>query len=422
VAGGTPEVGASSLFGDAPPIAGTPKRQTSETGESSEEENQSEESQDEDSGDENSEDNGSDGGGQDEDEGSSEPSYEPSSEVESIPQLGPRGGAAQVARGPSAPVNESVQAFFAAAASHPSLPFEVGRQLWSRQFSAVLQANLAGAASLVENSQLLALAGTVPTDAVRAELLKTLQRHWKEGPAVLQGASPLPELGIYDPGFLVLLKMLPRKPILRRPSGLRPQQPSKEDLVPLDWLRISYELVESYCRRFQAAGAPGRFKADPQSPMPIDLPPDAQPTSAYHADWRQMAAGRLGDVPLDPLVVHYVRIEETKELSQALGYYTRAVKYGTRRERKEQGIIWIDGLRDQRERKCSVDVIIRRLKPAPQRQPQEQMSRQGMRRMTAAVKLPEPLVIEILTVEINNPAPQTAASGAAQGRPGASGG
>ena len=96
---------------------------------------------------------------------------------------------------------------------------------------------LAEAHSLEKQADLVLLASTIPQDPIRAALVKTFRKHWNEGPKPLEAADAASKM-VTDPGFLVLLKMFPRKsetktaarapaPRASRPCAARPTAPRR---------------------------------------------------------------------------------------------------------------------------------------------------------------------------------------------------
>ena len=116
-------------------------------------------------------------------------------------------------------------------------------------------------------------------------------------------------------------------------------------------------------------------------------------THVYAVDWQKRIGNRVTGTSVDPMRIYYLRFEETGSYNKVVGAYKRAVPKGA--ERLIQNGLWIDGGKTTPEgRKVSMDVLIDRTDPSPERKAGED----------------EPMVIQVLYVEINDPAPPKAAS------------
>jgi len=289
---------------------------------------------------------------------------------------------------------ESAKAFERVARSDPDVAYELGRSLWSPEFCAAVAGALRGIDSLEREAQLVMLASTMPSDLVRSALYETLQRHWKEGPQVLRSAAAPPEQGIADPGFLLSVKMLPRKEPPATESARRP--PSKRtrgsttEPAAYDWMIASYDIARGLCDRFRAA-AQAQESGPPDAvglaeTLPVKLHPNANVTAAYEADWLERVEGKLAGVSPDPLKIHYVRSEDTARYNTLLSFYKRQVRSAA--EHRVQGGVWLDAhVVAEAGRRRSIDVLISRLDERQDRPATEE----------------EPLVIEILSVEVKDP-------------------
>ncbi len=93
-------------------------------------------------------------------------------------------------------------------------------------------------ANLGDDPQLIMLAAAIPTDAMRAQLYKTLQARWADGPEPLAAATGYPATAIGDPALILILKSLPRRmpPTPRRrgraPSRRRNRWPNSAGCTP----------------------------------------------------------------------------------------------------------------------------------------------------------------------------------------------
>jgi hypothetical protein len=263
---------------------------------------------------------------------------------------------------------------------------------------------------LEEDQELVRLAVTIPVASVRNQLATTLKDEWKGDPDSLVGGS---DSLLTEPGFLAVVKTLPRKepektgvrprPTIRpgtRPvtrPGTRPPvrpRPSAGDDEP-DWYPASEALVETLCQRFLDAAwaqAEEARKAG-QTPdlgaklegLPVNVHPRAKIEAAYRFLWSDEQKQKLEGVGLGLLSIYYVRIEEQERYARMIALYRRALKSCRQHERGNG--VWLDRFAIVAEDDCrrSVDVLITRLDPDPDRPASEE----------------EELVIEILAIDVN---------------------
>ncbi|MCR4412574.1 MAG: hypothetical protein NUV77_09145 [Thermoguttaceae bacterium] len=225
-------------------------------------------------------------------------------------------------------------------------PYLVARRLWSRESCNVLDVRLTGINSLDEGAQVCLLAATVPIDAVRGRLQRTLERYWEDGPAPLRNAG-LGRRVVFEPGFVPVLKAARRKtyegskaaavsvPKLRR-AGMRPQaKPVEKDPgeeLEKEWLKAEEALIRGLCQRLRAAALAEavRNKRQPQDRwptldhFPVELHADATVVASFACDWPGRPSDhKLGGVPLETMRVRYVRIEEKARLDRLVMHYRR---------------------------------------------------------------------------------------------------
>ena len=111
--------------------------------------------------------------------------------------------------------------------------------------------------------------------------------------------------------------------------------------------------------------------------------------------WPDEAVAKLGEVAVDPIEIHYTRIDDTTQFSRLTKYYQRAAK--TKPRTVGQSDAWFDTVADSETpgRMLSCDVLITRPQGAAPAAP-------GMVR-GRRVEPEEPLVVHILTIEMNDP-------------------
>ncbi len=274
--------------------------------------------------------------------------------------------------------------------------YRLAELLWSSRLAAVTEQRLADLETLTDGLPLITLASTVPHPTVRAALLRTLERHWEEGPKPLHALSTTQTVNL-EPGFVTLLKMLPRsdavdattrKDLLTHggnhsgsgrsstrkaakqpgPSGQETQKNAdlleakhRHEQLGKEWMEFSRAVSQAICRRFSAAARAdesGRSagRAADDAGLSFKLPPGAKVSAAYQVSWPAALDGKLAAAPV--LRVHYVRIDETAAPAKVLAYYRRQVPHA--KEHLLAGGGWIDSIASDGEQghAASVDVLV----------------------------------------------------------------
>ncbi|MBN2021317.1 MAG: hypothetical protein JW809_00850 [Pirellulales bacterium] len=373
--------------------------------------------------------------------------------------------------GPSSPIGATPTA-------DPALIYRVAKRLWEPAFCGAVDTRLAQAPNLAQPNNLVPLARTMPVDVVRAGLFALLKRRVADGPANVISAAPRGAMGggpaiggmafgaggggmgvsgigaspmgmggigagpmgmpsgmdapveeMYDPGFLIVVKLLPREPTpaprarsLRGPTGdgqtgapdsaatgmgvglgvggnVGGNTGAGGDVVE-QWNGATEALVKRICQQCAvAASRPGAPVGGASTP--IEPHPGAQVTTRFDLKWPANMPAKLAGFALDPLEVHYVRIEENADPVRLLNYYKRVMKRKHREVGHNEGA-WYDLIQDAQTagRKQSIDVLITRPSGAtPGAAPPQPGAKANA----------EPLVIEILSVEMNDPGKAEAA-------------
>ena len=309
---------------------------------------------------------------------------------EGMPEYGPggpgdQGSSRKPLQGPGKADKLSIQMFEQVAAEDPNLPYELARQLWGKDLVNTLAAKMESLSGLEEGAQLLMLAGHIPTDTMRAHLLKTLKAHYVDGPQAFASASVASETGISDPGFITIIKSLPR----REPPARAKAEPTEEQSAQYAWMETVYGTVRVFCDQLQkAAENEAVDQADVLANLPFRPHSTDSVTHAYAFDLQKCVGNRLAGVPVDPMRVIYLRFEETGLYTKVAGTYKRAVPKGS--ERLVKNGLWVDGGKTGPDgRHVSMDAIIDRTDYNPERK----------------TTMEEPMVIQVLYVEVNDPNP-----------------
>jgi hypothetical protein len=331
------------------------------------------------------------------------------------------------------------------AGDDPDLPYRLARQFWGPAFARIVTGQLADLSSLETGAPIVVLAGTIPNDAMRSALYKVLRRHGEEGPKALETAGLIDRV-FCDPGLLAVLKSLPRKaPLLSHVVGPgrtppttnprtrpgpspRPGAPTgkvSKQLYEEDWMQTCGSLARATCHRLEAA-ARARIAAqrkaghrvdsqEAAAKRPIELHADARVVAEYHLDWPDGLPNKekLAGLPLDPMTIHYVRMEERGKPHFLEGYYRR--KFGGAGPACPlPDCLWLESFHtvQHTDRKNSYDLLITLPKDtsAPARGPAVKPAGEKTGDQERE------LVIEILYLDVKDPSGQGGAAAADSGK------
>ncbi|MHB9049556.1 MAG: DNA polymerase III subunit gamma/tau domain-containing protein, partial [Pirellulales bacterium] len=302
--------------------------------------------------------------------------------------------------------------------SDPELALLLARQIWDPRVVAVVEKQLAQVTTLEKSPEVVVLASTFPLESTRGKLARLIQRRAKDNPQPLLTAGLLSK-ATSDPGLLVAVKSVPRKDTStpastsgrtsRRESDARGgAAATSQNESPQQWMKLSEDLVRALCRQFQAA-AQGRPAApaaasvagetlggSAKSPgaWPFKVRPGAKIVAEYQLNWPGDIQSKLPGIKIDPLVVHYVRMEQEERFGVLRGYYSRQVK-SPATHTIENGV-WFDSMSTGSEptRKRSLDILITRV--GQQTPPTTTATTDRAKEKEEA----EPLILEFLLVEV----------------------
>ena len=313
----------------------------------------------------------------------------------------------------------------------PDLPYRLAQHMWGSEMTKLVENRLAQVGSLEGQAPLVLLASTMPVDSTRSSLHRLLQQHWKDGPGALESAGLFDHV-ISDPGFLALVKMLPRKAIEepkravptlsrlrnRRGAGGQDDRRGAEDGAPgapgdmemadpsrrmpgagrgqgkpqepdLAWMTASEELLRVVCERLLAAAqATGGGQAG--EGLPFEVRDDALVTAELHLDWPGGQPDKLSGVSLGQMKLHYLRAECQTKISTLESYYKRQL--GSPDVRPVQDGSWIDSVQSVPDTnvKRSIDLLLTATVPAGEEFDKKQEL---------------PVTLDILCIDIKDPAP-----------------
>jgi hypothetical protein len=285
--------------------------------------------------------------------------------------------------------SESEHAGLAAEACHAAI------RLWNPELAAAIERRLEALDAVGRGTEAVTLAATMPTPTMRTALLHVLQRHWDEGPKALDGLVAIDGLAA-EPGFLVSVKMLPRKdppgPAGKDSRGHennRSASPAKsaklteiyqakrlQEETAQRWMQFSQSLMRAMCGRLRAAAQSRRLagtqaQSETDLQLPMKLHPRADLVAAYRLNWPESLAGEMAAAPL--LRVRYVRLALKAPPARVVAFFRRQLPDCQQHESPSG--IWLDSLDDGKRQANarSVDVLVARtsartLGPASQEQ------------------------------------------------------
>jgi hypothetical protein len=137
--------------------------------------------------------------------------------------------------------------------------------------------------------------------------------------------------------------------------------------------------------------------AESSDELPLELHDSDQlnVVAKYKLNWPADLEGHVSGVEITPMIIHYLRLEDVSRVSKVAAFYERQLS--TARKRTIDDGIWIDaaqtGMKPTWRR--SVDIMVHEKNPSDD---DEKSSSSSGRRVED-----EPLVIEILTIEIPDP-------------------
>jgi hypothetical protein len=263
----------------------------------------------------------------------------------------------------------------------PAAYYHAAGQLWGPPLTEFLDRQHRGLGAMGERPAAVALALTIPNQALRIRLRRTLSRHWSEGPQALRAAG-VPGEVLVEPGVPAVLKSLIRESQRAKlasvkavtPSHAHGKQINAQRMRPSepprtapdrDWDLLTWELVMDYCRRCHVTAlarsacpdekAISADRAAPVAGLPLES--DSAVCEAYHVAWPGIHAGHLPQAAGAAWQLDYVRIEERAKPSRPAYYYRRRLK-GCVVHLIPHGV-WLDGFTEKEEGGVqSIDVVI----------------------------------------------------------------
>lgn len=288
---------------------------------------------------------------------------------------------------------------------------KVTESLWSPKFGLMVEARLNRVDLWSDEPALLALACSLPTDSMRAAVMRRLEKQWALGPAPF--ASQQASEVVVEPGDLALLRSVYEERAVEEPArkpplvslkyGVRPNDGNWEERKRVQdlWAQVAGDLAAVWCERCRNAAldhdtierSHGRStdwitlaKAFPIQPHSAE-----GLVAAHEVRWKRVSGNQSSGGDDDSISMHYLRLEERARPTRLVAAYRRSWPSLHPREITNggclEGIIAENGTDFLR----SVDIRITRAAYGTRQPPGEEQE----------------LVVEILSVEIRNPVPET---------------
>jgi hypothetical protein len=267
----------------------------------------------------------------------------------------------------------------------------IGGLLWNNNVIEELAQQHRGAESLANLDMAVALATTIPADAMRSGLRRFLMRHWSEGPKAITTAAA--DQVHAEPGLIAVLKSIARETAANKtvapPHFGKPRTGGGDDARANDWEAHLQTLLEDYCRRCWQAGLSSGTAAPlsrdaRQAAGLVALPSDSKIACAYHVDWPGEHAAALPEAARGVWQLDYVRIETRARPSRPVMYFRRSLKHLV--EHPVPRGLWMDGFSETASegRSRSTDVFVRLVDAGKSPNPNEEQE----------------LTVEILSVDV----------------------
>ena len=147
------------------------------------------------------------------------------------------------------------------------------------------------------------------------------------------------------------------------PSGQSSEQPQQATPAE-EWMATAERLVRAVSERLATAGRAGRDSSTVAEKRPVEVQggSDMRIVSEYHFEWPEDLANKdkLSGVSLDPMTIHYVRFQRKSTIGSVTSFYRRKLVRPV--EHSVATGTWIESLRTVTEtgRRFSVDVLITR--------------------------------------------------------------
>ncbi|MCA9084840.1 MAG: hypothetical protein KDA81_12330 [Planctomycetaceae bacterium] len=207
-----------------------------------------------------------------------------------------------------------------------------------------------------ERASAIALAANIPTASARHALFEALSTGYEKGAAELSAAGIFSEV-VSDPGFLCVLKSLPRE----RPPRARSGEGAPEITPGMTWAMATGNTVLALRDRLRKVAEDTSIPniEDQRVRLHRDAPtPERNIMIKAPSD----AAAALGDKAPPETTLYYTRVkvnpQRALEMQDIVDYYEKRIK-GFRWEDPARGVLWYDGVKTNPDgTRETMDVVV----------------------------------------------------------------
>jgi hypothetical protein len=267
---------------------------------------------------------------------------------------------------------------------------DFARQCWTPELETYLMQQIAKKGELTNSPGPLQLIGTNPTAKARLDMSELIAAHAYLGPASWTTAGMFGR-ATSDPSFVIQAKNVYHNPSRRAGRGT----PDKE--TQDKWRDAMEPMIQGWFKRFYSAArnsTPEESSAAKETGnFKIAYHKDAHVVAEFHLVWPGTGQALIPEVPLAPLEIHYVRLEDNAVPEKIINHYKRYGATGpTAPKRTVRNGAWYDDLDNGAtpKSKRSVDIYIAH-KPIP-----DEKAPPGVVVEPKSV----PISIDILTIEV----------------------
>lgn len=211
--------------------------------------------------------------------------------------------------------------------------------LWTESFAKLIDERLRAAQGSDRGLPLLSLASTIPNSAMRATVFQLMEQYWEEGPKRFEPLAS--DKSLPEPGFLLLVKQMPRKHASATPnnggsrsgswtSGSKAaklaaarQVKERQEQAAQQWLAFSEKLVQAMCGQYRDVAFRHPDARETPAGFPLKLPASAVVVASHHVDWPGELPPALAGLSLPAMRVCYVRIERRARPDRIAAYFRR---------------------------------------------------------------------------------------------------
>ncbi len=246
----------------------------------------------------------------------------------------------------------------------------VASVLWNRNAVATVTSQLDAAASPASVADALALASTIPSDAVRHSTFALFEKSHAEGAAGMTGSGLFRDVA-RDPGLLAVLKALPRKRG-RKPAASNINAPAPAPDPSESWVAATQDVMLSLRDRLRDVADNPNLAYD--GLQRLRLHRGAIPERSIMIKAPDSGAEALGEAAPADTTMFYTQCRlspqtqaEMRDMQDIADHYEKRSK-GIKREDRQRGILWYDGVKvNANGTRETIDVVIEQVGFQPQR-------------------------------------------------------